>query len=172
MRPCRHPVLQMPAVWLLLGLAVWLPRGADAAALPPGQLQLFVPANRADKSWWSLQPLKAVEPPTPRGLPEAWSKNPIDRFIFARLAEKNLKPNPPANPRTLIRRMTYDVLGLPPTPEEVEAFEKAVSLPPRLPVSLSSAKNQETIRQGDKEIEKLVDRLTDVHGHVLQEVLA
>jgi hypothetical protein len=52
----------------------------------------------------------------------AWVKSPIDRFILARLEEKGLKPAPPADKRTLLRRAYFDLIGLPPTPEEVEAF--------------------------------------------------
>ena len=51
-----------------------------------------------------------------------WSKNPIDRFLFARLAAEGLTPAPEADRRTLIRRASFDLIGLPPTPEEVEAF--------------------------------------------------
>jgi mono/diheme cytochrome c family protein len=72
--------------------------------------------------WWSLRPLAQVAPPQPDSLPSAWAENPIDRFVFAKLAEKGLSPSPPADRRTLIRRASYDLLGLPPTPEEVEAF--------------------------------------------------
>ncbi|MBL8186432.1 MAG: DUF1553 domain-containing protein [Acidobacteria bacterium] len=84
-------------------------------------------AKRAEKTnWWSLQPLANVEPPTPKNLPADWpsylNAAPIDRFIFAKLAERGLKPNPPADRRSLIRRVTYDLTGLPPSPEEVEAF--------------------------------------------------
>lgn len=76
---------------------------------------------RANLDWWSLQPLGRHVPPSPENLPPDWS-SPIDRFIFARLKEKGLHSSPPADRRTLIRRATYDLLGLPPTPEEVEAF--------------------------------------------------
>jgi hypothetical protein len=59
-------------------------------------------------------------------VPEAsnpdWCKTPVDHFILAKLDEKNLKPNPPADKRTLIRRATFDLIGLPPTPEEVQDF--------------------------------------------------
>ncbi|GDY20290.1 hypothetical protein LBMAG56_16350 [Verrucomicrobiota bacterium] len=64
---------------------------------------------------WSLTPL--VRPAVPGG-----AANPIDAFIAAKLAEKKLAPSPPADARTLIRRLSYDLTGLPPTREEVEAF--------------------------------------------------
>ncbi len=76
-------------------------------------------AKRADKSWWSLQPVKQVAPEVTPG------ETAIDHLIGAKLAEKGLALNPPADPRALIRRMSYDVIGLPPTPEEVRAFEAA-----------------------------------------------
>ncbi len=64
--------------------------------------------------------------PTARstGYPETQSSapNPIDAFVFAKLEAKGLKPSPPADRRTLLRRATYDLTGLPPTPEEVDAF--------------------------------------------------
>ncbi len=75
-----------------------------------------------DKSdWWSLKPL--VRPAVP-SLENRKSKvaNPIDAFITAKLREKNLAPSPEADRRTLIRRLYFDLLGLPPTPEEVESF--------------------------------------------------
>lgn len=78
--------------------------------------------SAADKTWWSLQPLVSAEPPSPANASEDWDDHPIDRFVFAELAEHGLQPNPPADRRTLIRRATYDLTGLPPTPEEVAAF--------------------------------------------------
>lgn len=77
---------------------------------------------KADLSWWSLQPLSTAEPPAATGMPQSWAAGPIDRFIFAKLAEKGLAPSGPAERRTLIRRVSYDLIGLPPTPEEVDAF--------------------------------------------------
>ncbi len=78
--------------------------------------------SKADQSWWALQVLSTKRPPAVEQAPNAWRVNPIDRFVFAKLAEKTLTPNPPADRRTLIRRATYDLLGLPPRPEEITAF--------------------------------------------------
>jgi hypothetical protein len=111
------PKKKLPAS-VIADLIAWVKMGA------PDPRDGKVEAKRADKSWWSLQRLAKVQPPSPKGLSEAWAQNSIDRFIFAKLSEKGLQPNPPTDPRTLIRRMTYDVTGLPPTPEEVEEFVK------------------------------------------------
>lgn len=79
--------------------------------------------NRADKTWWSLQPLKVASASAEDSNLELKLKPlSIDAFIEAKLREKGLALNPPADPRALIRRLTYDLHGLPPTPEEVEAF--------------------------------------------------
>jgi hypothetical protein len=69
---------------------------------------------------WAFQPLKKVAVPEPAQT--NWIANPIDAFILAKLQENNMKPSPAADKRTLIRRATYDLTGLPPTPEEVQAF--------------------------------------------------
>lgn len=71
--------------------------------------------------WWSLKQL--VKPALP-GVAGATVENPVDRFILARLAEKNLAPSPESDRRTLIRRVLYDLHGLPPSSEELDAFEK------------------------------------------------
>ncbi|MBB6051150.1 DUF1549 domain-containing protein [Armatimonas rosea] len=73
------------------------------------------------KTHWAFQPVKRVAPPTVKSA--AWVRNPIDAFVLAKLEAKNLKPSPTATRRELIRRVTYDLTGLPPTPEEVAAFE-------------------------------------------------
>lgn len=72
--------------------------------------------------WWSLRPLD--RPPLPGLAPEdrAWPRNPIDVFILAKLRDQGLSPSPEADRRTLIRRVTFDLTGLPPSPEEVDAF--------------------------------------------------
>ncbi len=68
---------------------------------------------------WAFGPVNKVSPPPDPG---DWSENPIDRFVSAKLRERNLRPVGPADKRTLIRRVTFDLIGLPPTPEEVDAF--------------------------------------------------
>ncbi len=90
-------------------LVTWVNMGAPDPR-EVGQLE----AKRADKSWWSLQKLNTEI-----------KHQSIDGFVQEQLAEKRLALNPAADARTLIRRMSYDVTGLPPQPEEVEAFESA-----------------------------------------------
>jgi hypothetical protein len=74
------------------------------------------------RQFWSFQPWRQVEPPKVRD--SAWTKSGIDHFILARLEAEKLRPVAPAGKRELIRRATYDLTGLPPTPDEVEAFLK------------------------------------------------
>ena len=77
----------------------------------------FTPAQR---NLWSLAPVKHQAVPAVKN--QAWVKNPIDAFVLAKLEEKNLTPNPPADRVTLLRRATIDMTGLPPTPEETQQF--------------------------------------------------
>ena len=77
---------------------------------------------KADKSFWSFQPLLKALPPAVPSAPPSWQSNPVDRFVFAKLQEKGLKPQAATDPRSFIRRASFDLLGLPPSPEEVEAF--------------------------------------------------
>ena len=69
---------------------------------------------------WSLRPLE--KPVPPRLADAAWIKTPIDAFILAKLGQEGLDPSPPADKRTLIRRVYFDLIGLPPKPENVTAF--------------------------------------------------
>ncbi len=75
----------------------------------------------ADRQWWAFRPVLAVEPPAVKS-DGAILHNDIDRFILARLEQAKLAPAPEAAPAVLIRRVTFDLTGLPPTPEEVDAF--------------------------------------------------
>jgi hypothetical protein len=80
------------------------------------------PGDAAAARWWSLKPV--VKPALPAVAPhlQPWLRNPIDAFIVAKLQEKGLEPSPEADRRTLIRRVTFDLTGLPPTPEAIDAF--------------------------------------------------
>ena len=82
-----------------------------------------LPETRAaddDSRFWSFQPVRAVVPPAVRD--HDWPKSPVDRFILARLEQRELSPAAAADWRTLLRRATFDLTGLPPTPEEIDAF--------------------------------------------------
>ncbi len=72
------------------------------------------------KKWWAFQPVR--KPEIPKVKDSAWPRSPLDHFILAKLEAKGMKPAPPADRRTLIRRATFDLIGLPPTPEEIDAF--------------------------------------------------
>lgn len=72
---------------------------------------------------WSFLPIRDSQPPD-HGKPD-WNRSPLDAFVFNRLQENGLTPANPASPRELIRRATFDLTGLPPSPEEVAAFEFA-----------------------------------------------
>lgn len=91
-----------------------------AALFGPAQAKEAPGADR--KTWWSLQPLADVEPPAAVDAPEDWRENPIDRFLYTGMQAAGLEPAPPAERRTLLRRLSYDLTGLPPTPGEIERF--------------------------------------------------
>lgn len=73
-----------------------------------------------EKSHWAYQPVRAVAPPSVKD--EGWVRSPLDNFILAKLEENSLSPAPPADKQTWLRRVTFDLVGLPPTPEETKAF--------------------------------------------------
>lgn len=97
--------------WIKLG-AVWPEDATKTAVVDP-------------RRHWAFQPVRL--PPVPASPMKDWADNPIDAFTLQKLREKGLTPNPPADPRVLIRRISFDLVGLPPTFDEVEAFEKACS---------------------------------------------
>jgi hypothetical protein len=74
----------------------------------------------SEQDHWAFQPVKRPHPPEVRD--RSWVRNPIDAFVLARLEKIGLKPAPPADKRTLLRRVYFDLIGLPPTPREVQAF--------------------------------------------------
>ena len=98
---------------MLFALAAF---AASAATEPPPDA----------RQHWAFHPPRHAPPPQVRNV--RWVKTDIDRFILAKLEEARLAPAPPADPRTLIRRMSFDLTGLPPTSEETEQFVKAAGM--------------------------------------------
>jgi hypothetical protein len=120
------PKLQMPfgsklPERVIKDFEEWVKMGAPA---PRDDATVAVnrPAYNFDeaKKFWSFQPIRDHQPPQVKD--KSWVRTPIDQFILARLEEKKLKPVGDADRRTLIRRATFDLTGLPPTPEEIEKF--------------------------------------------------
>lgn len=95
----------------------WTP-GKEDEPLKPRSHGLVV--DEKAKSYWAYQPIK--RPAVPAVKRGDWVRNPIDAFLLAKLEAAGLSPNEPADPAALIRRTTYDLTGLPPKPEDVDAF--------------------------------------------------
>ena len=86
------------------------------------QVQPNTQVNDRTRAYWAYQSIK--RPAVPKVTDKAWSANAIDAFVHERLTRAKLSPNGPADKRQLIRRAYYDLIGLPPTPKEVQAFVK------------------------------------------------
>jgi mono/diheme cytochrome c family protein len=95
-------------------LKLWI----DQGAIWPEEKEAESPKDKAD--WWSFKP--AIKPSLPAQPASALARNEIDRFVLAKLQENKLTPSPQADRVTLIRRLTFDLHGLPPTPDEVQQF--------------------------------------------------
>ena len=127
----RNDKLQMPPderltdaqiadleAWVKMGAPD--PRGGVAAPAPPSTNPTEWAKLAEGRTWWAFQrPIDQAPLAVKDG---AWARDDIDRFILAKLEAKGLRPAPPADRRTLIRRAYFDLLGLPPPAEEVEAF--------------------------------------------------
>ena len=105
-------------------------------------------ADKAGEDWWSLQPIK--RPTVPRMQDASWVQNAIDAFVLAKLQSNKLKPSPEANRRTLIRRLSYDLTGLPPSPAEVRAFlnDKAPNAYERVVARLLASPHTASVGRG------------------------
>ncbi|MBL8217240.1 MAG: DUF1549 domain-containing protein, partial [Bryobacterales bacterium] len=103
-------------VILLAGLAL---TGADTST----ETAPIPTYTAGERRHWAFQPRKEVQPPTLSDpAAKAWIRTPVDAFVLEGLRKAALKPAPEADKATLIRRVTYDLHGLPPTPEEISAF--------------------------------------------------
>ena len=103
--------------WVAMGLP-WPESSSPAKPATEERTDFKITAEQ--RAHWSFQPIVAQSPPTVRE--GAWPRGDIDRFILAKLESRELTPSPPADKRTLIRRVTFDLIGLPPTPAETAAF--------------------------------------------------
>ncbi|MCG8408893.1 MAG: DUF1549 domain-containing protein, partial [Phycisphaerales bacterium] len=114
------PKSKLPAA-KIKALTEWIKIGAPD---PREKRKPHQEANAFDlesrKDWWSLQPIANVEPPPVEN--ETWPSNEYDHFVLAMLESKNWSPAQPADRRTWIRRVTYDLIGLPPTKSEIANF--------------------------------------------------
>jgi hypothetical protein len=116
------PDLQMPKDKKLdddkiADLVAWVKMGAPDPRSATAEQKKYTDSKT---NHWAWQPVKRMK--IPEVSDPSWCQTPVDNFILSKLDENNLKPNPPADKRTLIRRATFDLIGLPPTPEEVQDF--------------------------------------------------
>ncbi len=136
LKSIRHedPDLKMPEKRPKLGDNViadfekWIALGAPDPRDEPPKAGSGVPWDKllADrKSWWSLLPVQKPQPPAVKDT--VWSQHPVDRFLLAKMEAHGLKPSPDADPHTIIRRLTFALTGMPPTPEEVEQFTQSAT---------------------------------------------
>ncbi|NOS69025.1 MAG: DUF1553 domain-containing protein [Verrucomicrobia bacterium] len=110
---------------VIADFVAWVNQGApDPRDQPPAESvtndAIWDAKVKASKSWWSFKPVQNPVVPTVKNA--LWSSTSIDPFIIAKIEQEGHKPAPRADKRTLIRRATFDLTGLPPTPEEMDAF--------------------------------------------------
>lgn len=101
----------------------WIRQGAKTARSEPEKLGPEHAFTDEERAWWAFQPIRRPAVPVMSNSPLI-IPNPVDAFIRDRLAKEHLAPSPEADPITLIRRASFDLTGLPPTPEEVDEFAR------------------------------------------------
>jgi len=118
--------LQMPPKGEKLGekeiadLTAWVKMGAPDPRVASAGGPKLTGLNDKARAHWAYQPVK--NPAVPEVQNNAWPRTPIDNFVLAKLEENGMKPSPQAAKETLLRRATFDLIGLAPTPEEIRAF--------------------------------------------------
>ncbi len=111
----------------------WIAMGApDSRDHAPTSEQLAAATSwdqvlKKRKAWWSFQPIRDV--PIPQISNNSWSQHPVDQFILATLREKGLEPGEAADPRVLVRRLYFALIGLPPTSDEIQSWTKRLEQP-------------------------------------------
>jgi hypothetical protein len=124
----KHERLKMPptgpldpaevadlAAWVKMG-AVWPEKAESAARRTSGEYVI----TKEQRAFWAFQPIQKPEEPAVKNT--GWAKGVVDRFVLSKLEQKGLQPVEAASKTALIRRATFDLTGLPPTPDEVDAF--------------------------------------------------
>ena len=111
--------------WVKMGAPWPAEQGAVAAAQegPGGKVDY----EKLRREHWAYQPIRKSEPPAVKDA--AWPRNDIDRFVLAGLEAKGLQPAADADRAVLVRRLYFDLIGLPPTPEEIDAFRRTTARP-------------------------------------------
>ena len=126
MPPDGNPRLTSKQISLL---RAWI----DQGAIWPEGVDVIDPKRDRSKTHWAFERLRPVTPPA-RSSDDAWSKSPIDLFIRERLRDAGLRPARPADARALARRLYFDLIGLPPTPEQTQVFTRAHAENPDLAI--------------------------------------
>ena len=162
--PKKRPKLSDAAIadfekWIALGAPDPRdePPKADAAVLWEKLL-----ADR--KTWWSLQPIQKPRPPAVKIT--AWSPHPVDQFLLAKMEEHDLTPAADTDPRTLIRRLTFALTGLPPSAEEIEVFLQSAIRNPQSAIEEATDCLLASPRFGEHWARHWMDlvRYADTHG--------
>jgi hypothetical protein len=128
----RHESFEMPPKGKLPDTVIedferWIRTGAADPRDAPAKAAVVAIDLEKGRKFWSFQPLQPATPPAVKDKHKAWPRTPIDQFVLARQQAAGLKPNDVASARTLVRRAWFDLLGLPPTPEEMEAWIKRLT---------------------------------------------
>jgi hypothetical protein len=178
LRTIRHtePDLEMPRNGAKLEERVvrdfeaWIAMGApDPRDRPPTKDELardtdWTAIRERRKGWWSFQPIASPAPPAVADA--AWPGNDVDRFLLTQMEAAGLRPAPDAAPALLLRRLSYVLTGLPPTPEEVESFEREAIADRQSAIENLAARLLASPRFGEKWARHWMDwvRYAETHG--------
>jgi mono/diheme cytochrome c family protein len=147
--------------WVKQG-AVWPKADGLSNRRVPGKI------TDADRQWWAFRPMQETRPPREG---QGWARNDIDRFVAAKLKAAGLQPAPEASRIALVRRLTFDLLGLPPTPEEIAAFLRDSETAPDLAYEKLLDRLLASPRYGERWARHWLDlvRYADSDGYRLDE---
>ncbi len=152
--PLPAQALETLTAWVKLGVPFPASRARKEPAFDP-------------RTHWAFQSVRRVQPPTVKDT----TAGPIDRFVLAKLEAKGLSFAPPADRRTLIRRAYYDLIGLPPTPAQIEAFIKESATAPQAAYEALIDRLLASPQYGEAQTRHWLDlaRYADTKGYVFQE---